>query len=87
MTITRVLKKIAALTYNIPANNPEMKYSPHSLRVGACVILHSGGATAETLKKRLRWRSDSFMMYLRDVPALATQQMNIINATSVDRFE
>ena len=43
----------------------------HSLRVGACVLLHSSNASADTIKWRLCWKSDSYRMYLRDTAAIA----------------
>jgi len=47
------------------------RFSSHSLRIGACVALHSTGISAMNIKDALRWRSDSFMMYLRDLPCRA----------------
>ena len=50
------------------------KWSSHSLRVGACVILHTMGATETQLKHLLRWKSSAFMVYLRNSPALGAMQ-------------
>ncbi len=42
------------------------RYSAHSLRVWACVLLNEAGKLPDYIKKRLRWLGDSFRMYLRD---------------------
>jgi len=50
------------------------KWSSHSLCVGACVVLHTMGATETQLKHLLRWKSSAFMVYLRNSPALSQIQ-------------
>jgi hypothetical protein len=42
------------------------RYSAHSLRVWACILLDKAGKLPDYIKKRLRWLGDSFRMYLRD---------------------
>jgi hypothetical protein len=42
------------------------RYSTHSLRVWACVLLDKAGKLPDYIKKRLCWLGDSFRMYLRD---------------------
>jgi hypothetical protein len=49
-------------------------WSSHSLRVGACVILHALGFSGPQIKFLLRWASDCFMEYLRNLGALSTLQ-------------
>ena len=48
-------------------------YTPHSIRIYACVLLHENGHSGVFIKDRLRWRSDTYMDYLRDTPRLARQ--------------
>ena len=48
------------------------KCTLRSIRVGACVLLYKLGKSATFIKDRLRWRSDSFMDFLRDTPCIAT---------------
>jgi hypothetical protein len=54
------------------------RFSSHSIRVGACVLLHTAGKTGPFIQQRLRWRSLSFLMYLRDVPELALVHADIL---------
>jgi hypothetical protein len=39
-----------------------------------------------TIKARLRWKSDSFMDYLRDVAVLGCQHAEAIRTTVVDKY-
>ena len=50
------------------------KWSAHSLRVGACVILHGMGFTDSQIQFLLRWRSNAFFTYLRNITGLAYKQ-------------
>jgi hypothetical protein len=50
------------------------RWSSHSLRVGACVILHAMGFTDTQIMWLLRWKSNAFMTYLRNVAVLAHKQ-------------
>ena len=74
--IERHMRSIAMEVYHLdPHKDHErlQRWSSHSLRVGACVALHCQGFTATQLKWLLRWRSDSFMIYLRNISILADQ--------------
>jgi hypothetical protein len=55
-------------------------WSAHSLRVGACVILHTMGFSESQIKWILRWRSNAFMVYLRNTAVLARQHVDVMDA-------
>ena len=55
------------------------KFSAHSLRVGACQALYARGFSAYEIKHLLRWRSDAFMQYLRDIAWVARRQANALS--------
>jgi hypothetical protein len=55
-------------------------WSAHSLRVGACVILHTMGFSDSQIKWILRWRSSAFLMYLRNTAVLARQHVDVMDA-------
>ena len=55
-----------------------------SLRVGACVLLHYSNASAETIKWRLCWKSDSYCMYLWDTAAIAQTHNLCVTYTNPD---
>ena len=78
--INQVLREAASEVYSIKCPIQLAKFSSHSYRVGACVQLHAANQDAEFIKFRLRWRSDSFKMYLRNIPALARKHLEALNA-------
>jgi hypothetical protein len=49
-------------------------WSSHSLRVGACILLHAMGFTDVQIMWLLRWKSNAFMTYLRNVAVLSFRQ-------------
>ena len=78
--IESLLRNTAQSLYNITNPDELKRFSAHSLRVGACVILHMAGSKSLTIKKRLRWVSDTFMTYLRDLPQLGDIHVSFINS-------
>jgi hypothetical protein len=59
------------------------KWSSHSLRVWACVILHGMGFTDSQIKLLLRWRSDAFFDCLRNITGLAFKQCRALHDLSI----
>lgn len=68
--------------------NPNMteeelqKFSAHSIRVLACILLHEAGKDGSYIKVRLRWLSDAFLVYLRNTETIAKQHANIMTNVS-----
>ena len=60
------------------------RYSAHSLRVWACVLLDEAGKSPAYIQKRLRWMGDSFKMYLRDTHAIQAQHVDALHSASAD---
>jgi hypothetical protein len=56
------------------------RYSAHSLRVWACVLLDEVGKLPDYITKRLRWLGDSFKMYLRDAAIIQHQHVDALLA-------
>ena len=54
-------------------------WSAHSLRVGACVLLHAMGFSPQDIKWLLRWLSDTFMAYLCNIATLATRHTRALD--------
>ena len=76
--IKDILQEAAKHVYNISNKEDLNKFTSHSIRVMACVILHSQNLSTEDIKFRLRWRSDSFRMYLRNIVEIAERHKNAI---------
>ena len=75
--IEKHMRTIASHVHGLdPVKDKEelQRWSSHSLRIGACVILYTMGFTETQLKFLLRWKSDAFMSYLRNLAAVAQQQ-------------
>lgn len=68
------MRAIAHEVYGITDPKSLALWVAHSLRVGACQILHVLGYQAHHIQFLLRWKSTSFMEYLRSLPGLALQQ-------------
>lgn len=64
-----------------PNISPEelRKYSAHSLRVWACVLLDEAGKSPSTIKSRLRWCGESYRLYLRDTQKIANQHRDALS--------
>jgi hypothetical protein len=56
------------------------RYSTHSLRVWACLLLNKAEKLPDYIKKRLRWLGDSFRMYLRDTAIIQHQHVDALLA-------
>ena len=74
--VQRYYDALARKTYDIP-DDVKVKYSAHSLRVGAACIMHIGGASTHDIQKKLRWRSDTFKTYLRHMPENALRHIGM----------
>lgn len=58
------------------------KYSCHSYRVWACVLLHEAGKDGDYIRVRLRWLSEAYRVYLRDTPATAKAHIKALKQNS-----
>ncbi len=79
--ITAVMRRVASELFKMdPVRDKEdlQKWSSHSLRVGACVILHTMGFSGPQIQFILRWKSEAFMAYLRNLAALSELQNQAI---------
>jgi hypothetical protein len=75
--ISTAMRALACQVYNLdPVKDKDavQRWSSHSLRVGACVILHTMGFSAVQIQFLLRWKSTAFMNYLRNLAILSDSQ-------------
>ena len=85
--IEKVLQHAAKKVYGITDKKELQRFSSHSIRVGAATALHMTGCTGDYIKIRLRWKSDTYMLYLRNVPRLADSQNDALNSIDEVRAE
>jgi hypothetical protein len=58
------------------------RWTTHSIRIGACCILFAAGFSPIDIKHILRWKSDTFMMYLRDLDRIMIKHNQAITDAS-----
>jgi hypothetical protein len=86
----RLIRDAAAHCYKLhPVNDKTaiMRWSSHSFRVGACVLLHSMGFSVLDIQWLLRWLSNAFAVYLRNTTVLADKhQAALDRAAAMPHF-
>jgi hypothetical protein len=68
LNINAVLQSAAKTVYNITIQEELSRFTSHSIRVGACITLHMAAIDPLDIKHALRWKSDSFLTYLQNLP-------------------
>ena len=80
------MRRAADTIYNLdPVKHKKQLslWSSHSLRVGASATLYSKGFSEMEIKYLLRWKSNAFMQYLRNLAVTSSRRHNLaINETS-----
>ena len=76
---TQEMRSLATAVHNITKKEDLQKFSCHSLRVGACCIYFASGVDPEFIKRVLRWESDAWKLYVRDLQTTAVQVVESMN--------
>ncbi len=78
--LTSFLRSIARTVYNLSFDSTQLKlWGPHSIRVTAANLLHRARYSDSFIKYRLRWKSDSFLMYLQNTFYTADQHSKALD--------
>jgi hypothetical protein len=80
--IAQVLCSIAKAVYPDLTKEELKKFSSHSGRVWALVLLDKAGMTPDFMKSRLRWMGKSYRLYLRDTSILQRKHVNALKKES-----
>ena len=65
--VTALLREAAQEVLGLQEKDPVVnQWSTHSIRVTAANLLHRMQLSTTCIQKRLRWKSDAFLMYLRN---------------------
>ena len=75
-----MLQEAAKKVHGITWKEELARFITHSIKVGACVKLHESGIDDETINIRLRWKSDAFRAYFRNIIAIAMKHRDIIRS-------
>jgi hypothetical protein len=84
--INNALRCAATAVYNITDPQALRRFSSHSIRVGACVALHAAGVQQQDIKFALRWKSDSFYAYLRNLPCQSARMADAVLHFDPNKF-
>ena len=74
------MRSLAKELYGIKTEKGLLVFSCHSLRVGACCALYSAGLSPAEIKRTLRWKSDSWELYIRDLAVIAERVNRALTA-------
>jgi hypothetical protein len=85
--INAALQSAAKTVYNITKQEELSRFTSHSIRVGACVALHAAGIDPLDIKHALRWKSDSFLTYLRNLPCQAQRTSRAVTEFNPNRLD
>ena len=83
--VERSLREAASKLFNLDPvrNKAELQmWSSHSLRVGACTTLYAMGFHEMEIKHLLRWKSNAFMTYLRNLAVTSRRQNEALSDAS-----
>jgi hypothetical protein len=75
--ISEVLQSLAKACHPDLTRDEIMRFSSHSGRVWAIVILDEAGMLPDFIKSRLRWMGDSYKLYLQDTSISILQQKHL----------
>jgi hypothetical protein len=82
--IAELLQSITKTCHPDLTKEEILRFSSHSGRVWAVVLLDEAGMNPDFIKSRLRWLGDSYRLYLRDTAVL---QLKHIAALEQSSFE
>jgi hypothetical protein len=85
--IERGLQAAARAVHDVKVAEDLARFTSHSIRVGACVALHAAGISALNIKHALRWKSEAFMEYLRNLPLQAQRNSRAVTNFNPTRLD
>jgi hypothetical protein len=83
--IEQVMRRIACTVYNLdPVEHKAFlaRFSPHSLRVGACCILQAMGFPDHEIQRLLRWKSAAWTVYTRNLVVITHKHNQAVTDAS-----
>ncbi len=82
--ILELLQSIAKHCHPDLTKDEVSRFSSHSGRVWAVVLLDKAGMNSDFIKSRLRWMGDSYRLYLRDTAVLQAKHVTALEQSSFD---
>ena len=75
----KLMRFIVQKTYDITNKKELSNFTNHLIRVGACCILQSRKASDSFIQNALRWKSDTWKMYCRNLTSVANDLSETIS--------
>ena len=82
--IAKLLQTVARTVHPNMTREEISRFSSHSGRVWAVVLLDEAGMSPEFIKCRLRYLSDAYRLYLRDTSVIQSKHNDALNKDSED---
>ena len=82
--IAEVFQSVAKTCHPDLTSDENIRFSSHSIRVWAVVLLDEAGMNPDFIKSRLRWMGDSYRLYLQDTAILQTKHITALEHSSYD---
>jgi hypothetical protein len=82
--ISKLLQSIAKHCHPDLTKDEISRFSSHSGRVWAVVLLDEAGMTSDFIKSQLHWMGDSYRLYLRDTVVLQAKHVTALEQSSFD---
>jgi hypothetical protein len=76
--IAEVLQSVAKTCHPDLTRDEIMRFTLHSIRVWAIVLLDEAGMNPNVIKSRLRWMGDSYRSYLQDTAVLQQKHISAL---------
>jgi len=76
--IGTLLRDAAKSVHNITSKKELARFTVHFIRMGFCGIMHTNESSTSMIQVRLRWKSDAFKIYLRNVEYLAKYHRDVL---------
>ena len=85
--VNTLLRDLAVATHDLTKPEEIQKFSTHSFRVGACCLLFACGYPPEFIQRVLRWNSDAWKTYVRDLIVTAiTHNLAMLQAYTMPQL-
>ncbi len=82
--IAEVLQSFAKISHPDLTRDKIMRFTSHSIRVWAVVLLDEARMNADFIKSQLRWMGDSYRSYLRDTVVVQAKHISALESSSND---
>lgn len=81
-TVSSYFRQIAKMAHPSMNESERKRFSAHSLRVTAAVLLHEHGCDGDYIKIQLRWLGDSYRVYLRSTQTILKRHTTALSKSA-----